>query len=173
MRFALTLYLNTLSPRFVGYASSPHFVSTLCRPRRQVYVPASRSLTMRLGARGLRGVLMRRMNSERYRRGRRAPRCGFSVHTTATVPSAQQQAPPQAHGTASRPRPRSPVLPVLPCLPVLPVGIDRYRRVSTGGDRSDGIYERCPSVARTFLSARDCAGRQECLPHTATLQHCG
>jgi hypothetical protein len=32
--FALTLCLHTLSPRFVGYASSPHFVPTLCRKRK-------------------------------------------------------------------------------------------------------------------------------------------
>jgi hypothetical protein len=32
--FALTLCLRTLSPRFVGYASSPHFVPTLCRKRK-------------------------------------------------------------------------------------------------------------------------------------------
>ncbi len=32
-------------------------------------VPALRSLPMRFGARGLRGVLMRRMTGERYRRG--------------------------------------------------------------------------------------------------------
>ena len=38
-----------------------------------------RSPRMRHGARGLRGVSMRRMEGERYRRGRRAPRCGFSV----------------------------------------------------------------------------------------------
>ena len=30
-----------------------------------------------------------------------------------------------------------------------------------------------PNVVQTFLSARICAGRQECLPHTATLHHCG
>ena len=29
-----TLCLHTLSPRFVGYASSPHFVPTLCRKRK-------------------------------------------------------------------------------------------------------------------------------------------
>jgi hypothetical protein len=32
--FALTLCLHTLSPRFVGYASSPHYVPTLCRKRK-------------------------------------------------------------------------------------------------------------------------------------------
>jgi hypothetical protein len=32
--FALTPCLHTLSPHFVGYASSPHFVPTLCRKRK-------------------------------------------------------------------------------------------------------------------------------------------
>ena len=32
--FALTLCPRTLSPRFVGYASSPHFVPTLCQKRK-------------------------------------------------------------------------------------------------------------------------------------------
>jgi hypothetical protein len=48
-------------------------------------------------------------------------------------------------------------------------GIDRYRQVATG---SMTIAEWCSSVARTFLSARAGAGRQECLPHTATLHRC-
>ena len=33
--FALTLSPRTLSPRLVGYASSPHFVPTLCRKRKR------------------------------------------------------------------------------------------------------------------------------------------
>ncbi len=68
-----------------------------------------------------------------------------------------------------RPRPRSPVLPCLPVLPELPAGIDRYRQAATG---SPIIAECCPNVARTFLSAHVAAGRQEYLPHTATLHHC-
>ena len=47
---------------------------------------ASRSLEMRYGARGLRGVLMRRMIGERYRRGRRAPAFRpFRSHSLAPV----------------------------------------------------------------------------------------
>ena len=34
------------------------------------------------------------------------------------------------------------------------------------------IAECCPRVARTFLSAHDYEGRQECLPHTTTLHRC-
>ena len=96
----------TLCPRFVGYASSPHFVPTLCRMRKR----------------------------ERQKRIR--------------------------PGLSSS----SPVLPCLPVLPVLPVAGDGYRQVATGAMT---IAESCPSVARTFLSARHCAGRQECLSHTA------
>jgi hypothetical protein len=46
-------------------------------------VPASRSLQMRYGARGLRGVLMRRMDGEQHRRGRRAPRSGIPFASDA------------------------------------------------------------------------------------------
>ena len=47
---------------------------------------ASRSLPMRTGARGLRGVLIRRMIGERYRRGRRAPAFRpFRSHSLAPV----------------------------------------------------------------------------------------
>ena len=91
-----TLRLHTSSPRLVGYASSPHFVPTLCRKRRVgedrlrnnpvvsqkrvkgwgarlSLVLAFRSLRMRFGARGLRGVLGSAWGGERFRRGRRAP----------------------------------------------------------------------------------------------------
>jgi hypothetical protein len=40
---------------------------------------------------------------------------------------------------------------------------DGYRQVSTGDD------DCTPKVARTFLSARGCAGRQECLPHKSKI----
>ena len=55
-----------------------------------------------------------------------------------------------------------------PALPELPTGIDGYRQVATG---AMAIYECCPSVARTFLSAPGCAGRHACpaLPRTACL----
>ena len=56
-----------------------------------------------------------------------------------------------------RPRPRAPVLPVLPCLPVLPTGIDRYRQVSTGGDRID---DHRRMVLQCGADIPVCAGRR-------------
>jgi hypothetical protein len=117
------------------------------------------------GARGLRGALMRRMNSERYRRGTAVcrlrstggglQRSGLSVHTTAAVPSAAAaSARTSSRHSISRPRPR-------PRPRARYCRACRYcrncRRISTGGDRWRRPH---PKVARTFLSAR--AGRNAC-----------
>jgi hypothetical protein len=82
--FKWVLRTCTLSPHLVTTLCRIRFVPTLCpyalsKAKEQANVPAPRSLPMRLGARGLRGVLMRRMGGERYRRGRRFPRSGLSV----------------------------------------------------------------------------------------------
>ena len=83
--FKWVLRTYTLSPHLVSTLCRIRFVSTLCpyalsKAKEQANVPAPRSLPMRLGARGLRGSLMRRMNSERHRRGRRAPAFRLPVH---------------------------------------------------------------------------------------------
>ena len=105
---ALALCLHTLSPHFVGYASSPHFVPTLCRADTEV-------------------------------------RC----HENGPAePGGERSA---FSSSSSRPRKSRQVS----------TGIDGYRRERWG--------EQASSVARTFLSALVAAGRQECLPHTATL----
>jgi len=96
-------------------------------------VPAPRSLRMRYGARGLRGALMRRMNSERYRRepvcrqaGGGLQRSGLSVHPTPAVPSAAAASSRIGSrysilSSSSSSSSSSPVLPCLPGLPGLPV----------------------------------------------------
>jgi hypothetical protein len=49
------------------------------------------------------------------------------------------------------------------------------RQVATGSREGECVCDKgSPTrVARTFLSARVWAGRQECLPHTTTLHRCG
>jgi len=114
--------LRTLSPRFVGYASSPHFVPTLCRKRKSKRQKCSRPGFLVF-------VLVLVLVLEpRYCRDCRRLSGALRVRLAGTA---------------------SPYL----CW-----------RASAGA---------APRVARTFLSAHPAAGRQECLPHTATLHHCG
>ena len=121
---------------------------------------------MRYGARGLRGALMRRMNSERYRRdpvcrqaGGGLQRSGLSVHPTPAVPSAAAASSRIGSrysilSSSSSSSSSSPVLPCLPVLPELPADIDRRRQVATTAPQGGADIPVC-------------AGRQECLPHTA------
>ena len=112
---------------------------------------------MRYGARGLRGALMRRMNSERYRRepvcrqaGGGLQRSGLSVHPTPAVPSAAAASSRigSRYSILSSSSSSSSLSSSAPVLPELPTGGDRWRLVTTTAPQGG-------------------AGRQECLPHTA------
>ena len=121
---------------------------------------------MRYGARGLRGVLMRRMDGERHRRGRRAPRYGLSVHTTATVPSAAA-ASARIGSRYSILSSSSSCPPARPVLPILPTG---YRQVSTGDDWIDDHRRMVPQCGADIPV---CAGSrgQAVLPAPTTFYY--
>ena len=109
---------------------------------------------MHLGARGLRGVLMRRMDGERHRRGRRAP--AFRLFRSH-----------YCDRTVSRSGKRPHRLTVQHALVLVLVLVlerasttgtaDRYRQVSTGDDRIDGHLRMGPQSGADIPV---CAGRR-------------
>ena len=109
---------------------------------------------MNLGARGLRGVLMRRMDGERHRRGRRAP--AFRLFRSH-----------YCDRTVSRRGKRPHRLTVQHALVLVLVLVlerasttgtaDRYRQVSTGDDRIDGHLRMGPQSGADIPV---CAGRR-------------
>ena len=109
---------------------------------------------MHLGARGLRSVLMRRMDGERHRRGRRAP--AFRLFRSH-----------YCDRTVSRSGKRPHRLTVQHALVLVLVLVlerasttgtaDRYRQVSTGDDRIDGHLRMGPQSGADIPV---CAGRR-------------